>query len=92
MIGAAAFAYRSLFASLAYQEKRLIFDNHSWEQGWQQIKDLFKALWESYEKMWELALKGKSARLPRIASVITPEFSMPGGRSRLFRYMYKSGV
>jgi len=81
MLGAAAFAYRSLLASLAYQEKRLIFDNHSWEQGWMQIKDLFKSLWESYEKLWEIALKAKSARLPLIASVTTPEFSLPGGRT-----------
>lgn len=92
MLGAATFAFRALLQCMAFQEPRLIFDNHSWEQGWTQVINLFKSLYEAYAKDWEKAMEAKKLRLPKISSVVTPEFSLPGGRSRLFRYMYKSGV
>lgn len=91
MIGAAAYAYRQLMVKLAFQEKRIIFDNHSWEDAWSKIKDLFSQLADAYDKDWQNILKAKEVALPRIASVVTPEFTLPGGRARMFRYLYKNG-
>ncbi len=92
MIGAAVFAFRSLILSLAFQEPRLIFDNHSWEDGWSKVLELFKSLSEAYSKDWEVLIAAKKLRLPKIASVIGQDYALPGGRSRMFRYMYKSGI
>ena len=90
-IGAALFAYQVLLQGLAFQEKRLIFDNHSWEEAWKQVKDIFSSQLEFYDKMWERVLKAKEIRLPNISAVVTPEFTLPGGRARLFRFLFKGG-
>jgi len=91
MIGASTFAFRELLMSLAFQEKRIIFDNASGGEGWTQIKDLFKSLFDSYQDDWKSLLEAKKVRLPNIAAVISPSYTMPGGRSRMFRYLYKGG-
>jgi len=91
MIGAASFAFRDLMFSMAFQETRLIFDNASWEEGWVQVKDLFKGLSEAYTKDWERVLESKKVKLPSIGTVVIPEYTLPGGRSRFFRYLYKEG-
>jgi hypothetical protein len=44
---------------------------------------------EEFEKLLE---KLPIARLPRINSVVVPEFNMPGGRSRFFRYIWNLGT
>lgn len=89
MIGAATFAFRDLLMSLAFQEKRIIFDNTSWNESWKSIHSLFKDLAESYKNDWEKLLEAKKFRLPRISSIVVPEYTLPGGRSRFFRYIYK---
>lgn len=92
MIGAASFAFREILFSLAFQEKRIIFDNASWGDGWTQIKDLLRGLYESYSKDWDKLLEAKKLKLPSISSIISPEYTLPGGRSRMFRYLYKGGA
>lgn len=89
MIGGAMFAFRDLLLGLAIQEKRIIFDNESWNDGWKAVKDIFKDSYDAYEKLWEKLLEAKKLKLPGIASVVTPEFTLPGGRGRFFRYLYK---
>lgn len=91
MIGAAMYAFRDLMMSLAFQETRIIFDDASSGQGWIQIKDLFKTLYDTYKDDWDKLLEAKKVRLPQISSIITPSYTMPGGRSRMFRYLYKGG-
>ena len=89
MVGASLFAFREMLYSLAFQQKRIIFDNASWGDGWVQVKDLIKNLHDLYKDDWEKLLKAKKVRLPSIKNIISPEFSMPGGRSRMFRYLFK---
>lgn len=89
MVGAAMYAYRQLLLGLTIQEKRIIFDNESWDDGWKQTKDIFKELYQTYKEMWEKLLEAKKVNLPNIASVVTPSYTLPGGRSRFFRYLYK---
>lgn len=89
MIGAAMYAYRALLLGLTLQEKRIIFDNESWNDGWKATKDIFSELYNAYKDMWEKLLEAKKVNLPNIASIVTPSYTLPGGRSRFFRYMYK---
>lgn len=89
-IGAAQFAFRDLILSLAIQEKRVIFDNRSWDGGWDKILGLFKELKTEYEKDWQLILENKKYKLPASRFVTVPEYTLPGGRSRFFRYLYKN--
>ena len=44
---------------------------------------------KDFEKLLE---KLPLARLPRISSVVVPEFNLPGGRSRFFRYIWNLGT
>lgn len=81
MIGAAMLAFQDLLFSLAFQEKRLIFDNHSWEDGWKQTISLFEKQQGFYKDMWEKLVEAKKLRLPTIGSVVVPSESLPGGRS-----------
>lgn len=90
MIGAAVFAFRDLIFSLAFQERRIIFDKYSWND-WSAIKDVFQSLLAAYTEDWKNALESKKFQLPQIASIVTPEYTLPGGRSRFFRYLYKGG-
>lgn len=90
-LGAAQFAFNDLIFSFAIQEKRVIFDNRSWDDAWKTIMESFKGLRDSYKDMWDKAIEAKKFKLPGIASVVTPEYTMPGGRSRFFRYLYKQG-
>jgi hypothetical protein len=46
-------------------------------------------LYEAYKEDWEKLLEAKKVRLPNIKTIITPEYTIPGGRSRMFRYLYK---
>jgi len=89
MIGAAMYAFRQLLLGLSLQERRIIFDNESWNDGWKQTKDIFKDLYASYKEAWEKLLEAKKVKLPTITSIVTPEYTLPGGRSRFFRYLYK---
>jgi len=81
MVGAAMYAFRSLMMSLAFQETRIIFDDASSGQGWTQIKDLFKSLYDSYKEDWDKLLEAKKVKLPQISTIITPSYTMPGGRT-----------
>jgi len=89
LIGAATFAFRTLMFSLSFQETRIVFDNASWGDGWLQSKDLINSLHESYSSDFKDLLAAKKVKLPSIKNVVTPSYTMPGGRSRMFRYLFK---
>lgn len=90
-IGAAQFAFNDLIFSLALQERRIIFDNRSWDEAWKSSIEIFKSLRDFYKDQWKILIEAKKVRLPQIASIVTPEYALPGGRSRFFRYLYKDG-
>lgn len=89
MVGASIFAYRDLLMQLTIQEKRIIFDNASWGDGWSKTQEIFKSLLEGSNEMWKNILEAKKVRLPAINAIISPVFTLPGGRSRMFRYLFK---
>jgi len=85
MVGAAQFAFMDLMMSLAFQEQRLIFDNHSWGNGWINVKELFRSSLDLYKEMWKQLLEAKKADLPSIAINVSSAMTLPGGRTVMSR-------
>jgi hypothetical protein len=53
----------------------------------------FMSLKENNEKEFTTDKKQmKKSTYPQIRVVSTPEFTLPGGRSRWFRYLYSTGI
>lgn len=84
---AAITALKRLIFGLNWQERMIIFGTP--EQA-QNAQNRFKELYADYQEIWEKYAKNiKTDKLPGIAIGVTPEYSLPSGRSRFFRYMYK---
>jgi hypothetical protein len=91
LYGAAVDAIRNLMLSLQFQEPQLVFG------GAERADKVFtnlEGLKKNYEETWKYALEQKKLGpykgLTRFMS--SPQFSIPGGRSRMFRYMFSSGT
>ena len=91
-IGGAMFAYQALMFKFSFQVPRTIIDNRSWDEGWKQVLSNWKDISTAYKDMWNGLLETKKQGLPGIATIVTPEFTLPGGRSRLFRGLFKGGT
>ena len=88
VIGASYYLLRSLLVSLTSRQRRLLLEDPDAKivDDLRQSAQMYK---EDFEKLLE---KLPIARLPRINSVVVPEFNMPGGRSRFFRYIWNLGT
>jgi len=88
--GAAANAIRSLMFCIQFQKEATIFG------GQDRAKDVFSnlnTLKENHEKTFEdNKVKAKRSRWPKISANVSPEFTLPGGRSRWFRFLFSSNV
>lgn len=85
--GAMYYLIRRLLLSLTQRERRLLVDDPDKPVGMNNLKD---SLAEYKERFSEEAMKSVAiSRYPRMYSVVTPEYMMPGGRSRFFRYIWK---
>jgi len=88
LAGAAQTALQRLVMGLSYQNRRIIFGED------QQLSDAatanFRAQYGEFkEQFTTMAKNAKTLRIPSIAAVIQPEFTLPGGRSRWFRLLFK---
>ena len=91
LVFAAITALRRLIFGLNWQEKFVIFTRPENMEATQQVIQNLKDLLSQYETLWlEIKKTVKTAKLPGIAQYVTPEYTLPGGRSRWFRYLYKS--
>ena len=89
LLYAAVTALRRLIFGLQWQEKRIIYGR---PEDAQNAASAFQDLYKSYQETWiEFGKNVKTRKLPGIAMYVTPEYTLPGGRSRWFRYLYKSG-
>lgn len=88
--GAAANALQSIMFCLMFQKESTIFG------GLDRSKDIFnqmETLKQNHLKQFEDGKrKAKISRWPKIAASVTPEFTLPGGRSRWFRYLFSSNI
>lgn len=88
LLYAAIMGLKRLVFGLNFQEKSLIF-GEDWTMVQQKIDNLKNLYAEYYEEWKEQANNVKKMRLPGIAQISLPEYTLPGGRSRWFRYLYK---
>jgi len=92
LLYAAVTALKRLIFGLNFREKAVIFTRPDDPNAAQQAIQNFKDLYTDYSTLWtEVSKNAKTRKLPGIAMYVTPEYSLPSGRSRWFRYMYKSG-
>ena len=93
LLYAAITALKRLIFGLNWQEKAIIFGRPDDFDRTQRAIDNFKALYTDYNSLWlEIKKDAKTRKLYGMAQYVTPEYTLPGGRSRWFRYLYKSGV
>ena len=85
--GAAKDALRQIMFCVNYQEPAQVFGG---VENAQKAFSNFEALKQNYEKETEKLLEQKKlGPYPTSRMVVTPEFTLPGGRSRWFRYLFK---
>ena len=86
---AAADAIRKLMMCLQFQEPQQVFggaDNAA------KAFSNFETLKKNYEADWQKVAENKKlGPYPRTMIISTPEYTLPGGRSRWFRYLFSSG-
>jgi hypothetical protein len=87
---AATDALRKMMLCLQFQEPQQVFGG---SDGAQQAFSNFETLKKNYEDEWKLLYEQKKygPYVGLTQSIVTPEFTLPGGRSRWFRYLFKSG-
>lgn len=89
LLYAACTALKRLIFGSSWQEKRIIYGSM---ENAQSSSQLYQDLYKSYMETWTAFGKDvKSRKLPSMALYVTPEYTLPGGRSRWFRYLYKGG-
>jgi hypothetical protein len=87
LLYAAVTALKRLIFGLNFQEKMVIFGEP--DQARQAIAS-FQQLYQDYSTIWqETAKNAKTRKLYGMSQISVPEYTLPGGRSRWFRYMYK---
>jgi hypothetical protein len=92
LLYAAILALKRLIFGLNWQEKKVIFTSPEFPDGAKDAIQNFKDLYTDYNTLWmEVSKNAKTKKLPGMAIYVTPEYTLPGGRSRWFRYLYKSG-
>ncbi len=90
MMGARKNAMLQLMLCMQFQNTQTIFGDD--KESKQAAYNAFKDIQENSEKSFTELRKEIKKRLPRIAMISTPEYTMPGGRSRWFRYLFSSGL
>lgn len=86
LYGAAKDALRNLMLCIQYPEPAELFGG---TERAQQVFGNMETLKQNYHKDWELLLQQKKlGRYPRGTNIVIPEFTLPGGRSRWFRYLF----
>jgi len=82
-------ALRRVLLGLTTQEISIIFGDGDRLSA---ARDIIKGMYESYWATWQLISSGIKKQLPQIGQIVMPEYTLPGGRARWYRYMYVSGV
>jgi len=87
---AAADAIRKLMMCLQFQEPQQVFGG---ADGAKSAFSNFETLKKNYEADWQKTADNKKlGPYPRTMIISTPEYTLPGGRSRWFRYLFSNGV
>ena len=86
--GAAYYLLRNLLVQLTQRQRRLLFE----DPDARIYDDIAKAAEMYKEDFKEQVEKLAIVKYPGIRGIVVPEFNMPGGRSRFFRYIWNIGT
>jgi len=87
---AAVNAIRKLMLCLMFQEPQWVFGG---PEGAKDIRSALETLKKNYEEDWyKLAENKKYGPYPSTMVISVPEYTLPGGRSRWFRYLFTSST
>jgi hypothetical protein len=88
VFGAAYYMIRSVLVQLTNRQRRLLIEDPdaSFIDQLRQTATMYK---EEFDKLLE---KLPISRYPGVRSITVPEYNMPGGRSRFFRYIWNLGT
>jgi hypothetical protein len=87
LYGAAKDALRHLMMCIQFQQPAQVFGGL---ENAQKAFSNFETLKQNYSKDWEKLLEQKKlGPYPKTRMVVVPEYTLPGGRSRWFRYLFK---
>jgi hypothetical protein len=90
LYGAAKDALRELLMCLNFQQPQQVFGgSDAAQKAFSNMETLKKNYEEEFTRLLEQKKYGK---YPRTKGIVTPEFTLPGGRSRWFRYMFGGGT
>jgi len=95
LLYAAILAIKRQIYGLNWQEKFVIFSRPDKLDAANDVIANLKDLYNDYQTTWmEIKKNAKTQKLPTpgILQVSLPEYTLPGGRSRFFRYLYKGGM
>jgi hypothetical protein len=84
--GACYYLLRSLVVQLKNREFKLLLADPENNDIFSQLKDDARLYKEDFDKFLE---KIPLARYPTTKTIVTPEYMLPGGRSRFFRALFK---
>jgi hypothetical protein len=90
LLVAAIHALRRIIMGLTIQEKSIIFGES--REAADAAYQKFQQLYQDYSTLWLEISKGIKKTLPTMGVNVQPEFTLPGGRSRWFRYLYTTTV
>lgn len=90
LYGAARDAIRHLLMCLQFQEPQEVFGGpENAKNAFAQLETLKKNFEEDFKALLEQKKFGSYVGLTK--AVVTPEYTLPGGRSRWFRHLFKNG-
>lgn len=87
---AATDAIREMMLSLAFQEPQQVFGG---AEGSDKAFSRLESLKKNWEEEWKMIFENKKlGPYPRTIAISVPEYTLPGGRSRWFRYLFSTNT
>lgn len=86
LYGGAYNAINFILISMLNQQFRV-----KWGDEWKELSSTLASLRDIYKAAIDKIAEEKKYRLAGTSAISVPEYSLPGGRSRFFRYLYKEG-
>jgi hypothetical protein len=91
LYGAAVDAIRHMMMCLNFQQPQMVFGG---PEAASKVYSNLEGLKKNYEETWQKGLdqKKNGPYVGLTKTIVTPEFALPGGRSRWFRYLFSNGT
>jgi hypothetical protein len=88
LIRAATDAIREMMFALSFQEPQQVFGG---PEGADRTFQRLDSLKKNWEEEWKMLFENKRlGPYPRMGLIAVPEFTLPGSRSRWFRYLFST--